>query len=359
MQKWQKGVALWQTLLIVLGVLIVGSGALWAYGYYARQKEQKNPTTTTTPANTNSTTTTETQWETYTNKEIGFSFEYPKNWTYEESTFPEVAEKNIKLSFKPVDFVVEVNASASLAVLSHAYDGYNKISSKTITIGGIKATERIWQTTPEGKSLYHDDYKAMDIVFSYKGNKYTLYMNYRLNEDEALSKNFEHIISSFQFVKQSAEEWLTYSNKEIGYTLKYPKGWKIEEKSEQSENEIGSGTLKYIKIYEPNKKYYLYFGLKKSNQDILITDRTGIGAGDMRQLTEKAVKVLEVSVVPEVLMFEGRVREYFYSQPSGTDKTCNCQFTATISPATGEFFETTSPDVLDIPNQILASVKWL
>jgi hypothetical protein len=355
-------------IIIVLSFAILIFLALFGSLYYFPSKNLKelaikNPPLSSQPPNQTTPSPIPSElptplWKTYTNKELGFSFEYPADWQFEESTFPGVSQKNIRLSFQPVNFTLEVNASASLSITSHSYEGYEMLSSEKITVGGESATKRTWQTTAKGKELYKDSYKAIDISFSHANNRYTLYINYKENNEPLVLQNFEHILSSFRFqdLVQKADKWLVYTNKEIGYTLKYPSDWQLEEVNTKSQ--VTDNQVKYIKIYEPKKKYFLYFGLKKSNQDFLISDRTGIGAEEIQQVSEKTLKILNMPVLIEALKSEGRVKEYFFRQPSGTDRTCGCQFIGGLAPIDEEFLETPSLSILDIPIKILSSANW-
>lgn len=347
--KWQKGsVLIWIILIILLSAL-----GLFSYLFLKKKSEQKTvqPSQIAQPK--------EEEWSTYTNQQIGFSFEYPSDWTYEESTFPQVKWENIKVSFKPVDFVVEVNPSASLAVLTHALEGYEKVLEESVKIGGVQAKKYTWQTTAKGEELYGDKYKIVYVKFTHNSAQYTVYLKYKTVDESSQLKKFDHILGSFKFLEETSEApegWTKYINKEIGYTLFYPKNWVLTEKNFYSE--IVQQPVKYIEIYDPAAKHYFYFGLKKSNQNFGITERTGISAGDFQQISEGVVNILGVNVIPEALIYEGAVKEFFWQQPSGTDKTCNCQFWANFNSKSGKF-DSDSSDVIDIPNKILKSVKWL
>jgi len=187
---------------------------------------------------------------------------------------------------------------------------------------------------------------------------------------DELQKEIDDLKKQLEEQKQTEETqtavdeyagWKTYTNKTIGYSLKYPSDWTAKEVETYSETI--DKNVKYITITTPNGKYFLYFGLKKPTNDFEISDRTGIGAGDMKQKTEWTIKILNVSVTPEVLVLQNKVKEIFYNQPSGTTPTCNCQFTATFSYTEKADYNTydmaSLTDERSKVEKILKSVKWL
>ncbi|NIM46864.1 MAG: hypothetical protein GTN40_01760 [Candidatus Aenigmarchaeota archaeon] len=121
--------------------------------------------------------------------------------------------------------------------------------------------------------------------------------------------------------------WLTYTNTEVGYTLKYPSGWTIKETSTYSEL-IGKN-VKYITITTPDGKYFLYLGIKGLSGDYEISDRTGIGAGDW--VADGSITILETSITKTNLVYGGKVKEIFYPQSIQETSDGNYEFWATFS----------------------------
>jgi hypothetical protein len=151
--------------------------------------------------------------------------------------------------------------------------------------------------------------------------------------------------------------WNTYTNTEIGYQLKYPTDWTVKEIAEFSDL-IGSD-VKYITITTGDKKYFLYFGLKEKNDNFAISDRTGVGAGDLIQ--ESSVTILGTDTAVKKLVYKSKVKEYFFPG-TGSVKTADGKyyFGASFSPGSGASYD--ALNMLGIPELakaklILASVK--
>jgi len=152
--------------------------------------------------------------------------------------------------------------------------------------------------------------------------------------------------------------WLTYTNDEVGYKLKYPSKWTIKETSGKSE--ITGEQVNYITITSTTGNF-LHFGLqKKGETSFNISDRTGIGAGEDQPLTDKTTTFLKCTITPKAHVWQSKTKEFFYSIENSCSTTCNCQISISFSPAS-EVDEDTldmSTTELKTVNLILASVKW-
>ena len=136
--------------------------------------------------------------------------------------------------------------------------------------------------------------------------------------------------------------WKTYANSEIGYTLKYPADWKVKEISQFSE--ILDATAEYITITSPENKYFLQWGLKKKTDAFVISDRTGIGAGDFQKDGKAMILGKEYDITRFV--FKGKTKEVFYPN-AGITQTADGKydFVAVLSYGPGSNY-----DSLDIDN---------
>jgi hypothetical protein len=136
--------------------------------------------------------------------------------------------------------------------------------------------------------------------------------------------------------------WKTYTNSEIGYTLRYPADWTLKEIDQFSE--LLDTTVKYITITTPDKKYFLNWGLKRKTDAFAISDRTGIGAGDFQKDGKIAILGKEYDITR--FIFNGKTKEVFYPS-TGLAVTADGKynFTAALSYGSGSDY-----DSLDIDN---------
>lgn len=160
--------------------------------------------------------------------------------------------------------------------------------------------------------------------------------------------------------EETADEyvgWNTYNNYEVGYQLKYPADWTVKETS--AWNELIGKDVKYITITTADKKYFLYWGLKEKNDDFGISDRTGVGAGDLIQ--EGSVTILGTDTAVKKIVYQSKVKEYFFPG-TGSAKTTDGKYSfgAAFSPGSGGDYNALNmqgvPE-LEKAKLILASVK--
>ena len=154
--------------------------------------------------------------------------------------------------------------------------------------------------------------------------------------------------------------WKIYQNQEVGYKLCHPETWTVKEVNTTSET-IG-GPVKYIMIFNESKKYFLHFGLKKTTNTFTTTDRTGVGAGEMTKKPTDKFKLLEVDVTPEAHIWNSKIVEYFYPQPSGTITTCSCEFNSSFGydSTAVDYDAANTPDAdYQTSIKILKTVEWL
>lgn len=124
--------------------------------------------------------------------------------------------------------------------------------------------------------------------------------------------------------------WKDYLNPLVGYSLKYPCDWSLTETNEF--NETIQMNVKHITIHTPDNKYFLYWGYKKSSeQGYTNNDRTGVGAGDFVDQPAMTFDILGVNVMQKALVFQGKIKEYFYEQPKAGIAQCACNFIGMFS----------------------------
>lgn len=171
------------------------------------------------------------------------------------------------------------------------------------------------------------------------------------------SGNITEEAASEDVAADEYSSWNTYNNYEVGYSLKYPADWTVKETSEFSE--LIGADVKYITITTADKKYFLYWGLKEKNDDFSISDRTGVGAGDLIQ--EGSVLVLGTDTAVKKLVYKSKVKEYFFPG-TGSTKTVDGKYSFGVSFSAGSGGDYNVLNMLGIPELektklILASVK--
>jgi len=179
---------------------------------------------------------------------------------------------------------------------------------------------------------------AVFVLVILAGGGFLVAQEFSKKSDES-GKEDKEASSSASSAKESKETtaadeyagcWNTYTNNEVGYTLKYPCDWTVKEVNEFSETI--SANVKYITITTPDSNYFVHFGVRKNGVDSFeTTDRTGVGAGEFVELPAETVMIFGVSVTPKKLVFEGKTKEYFYNQPTGSEATAGCDFVAGFS----------------------------
>lgn len=154
-------------------------------------------------------------------------------------------------------------------------------------------------------------------------------------------------------------DWKTFSNNKVGYIIKYPSDWTVKEYNEYNQT-IGN-IVKYITITTPDGKNFLQFGVKKPTDTFAISDRTGVGTGDIIQDSDNPVTIFGVNLIANKLEYGGKAKEYYYAEPNGGSAICKCNFTATFSytdKADYNSLDLENTNYASIVQKILASAAW-
>ena len=159
----------------------------------------------------------------------------------------------------------------------------------------------------------------------------------------------------------STNDWQTYTNRDIGYSLKYPKDWTVKETDEISQ--LDGKRIKFITLYSADQKYSLIFGIKRASDDSFRNfERSGVG-GDLILIPEKTITALGLSIVPEKEVINGKTKEFFYRISDEQETQCNCKLDAFYGMHDLSFEEDNALDLpitlIDFPNKIVQSVQWL
>ncbi|MCX6702295.1 MAG: hypothetical protein NTW60_00245 [Candidatus Wolfebacteria bacterium] len=193
--------------MIIIGVfalliLLIG-------GYFVIQSANKEDVPditkiiTPTPTLTPTVSPTTINLKTYVNTHLDFTFKYPASYTYEQSTYTSEEwnkYRSFSVTFKPVDFAVETNATASLSILTHAFEGYTKLATDKVTVDGVEAIKETWQTDATGVELYKEPMKIIDIKFTKNSDVYVVFFNYKVADEKIELANFNNILTSFKFI---------------------------------------------------------------------------------------------------------------------------------------------------------------
>lgn len=148
--------------------------------------------------------------------------------------------------------------------------------------------------------------------------------------------------------------WLTYTNDDIGYTMRYQADWTVEERTDS-----GSGDpAKWVKFTSPNGTFFLAFGIRKNGTDTLISGRTGLGQGDLNQNGTVTVLNSAVPVVEHV--YQGKIKVVFYGGAGSKFALDGHEATAEFDKASDSYDETDLAGVpeRDIAGKILHSFKF-
>jgi hypothetical protein len=154
------------------------------------------------------------------------------------------------------------------------------------------------------------------------------------------------------------EGWLTYTNEDIGYTLRYPKDWTIKETNGTSQVFEGE-TAKYLVLTNPNGNW-LHFGFGKNGATYHISERTGVGAGEDSPIDKLKTTLLGSDIIPSAHIWEAKTKEYFYRMTAAEKVKCNCDIAIFYEPPITIPYENINMSTEDLPtvNKILASVTW-
>ena len=111
-------------------------------------------------------------------------------------------------------------------------------------------------------------------------------------------------------IAADTSSWAVYSGKSAGYTLKYPKDWKLSESDVFDENK--GGEVRYITLNTPDSRYLLHFGLKKTTDTFATTDRTATGPGSL--VNDGTLKILSTLAARKNLVYKNQIKDVSWQQ---------------------------------------------
>jgi hypothetical protein len=247
----------------------------------------KNTNTNISNANTNTSTIDTSDWQTYANEEYGYSLKYPEDYS------DQIWSGNVE--------------NSAVGLLSEW--GMNKGQETIFSISVYLVSNNV-------QKLYDTD-----LIYEKYNYKYRVFSSF-VNTTDAPEKQklYQGILASLTFSAPNitnTSDWKSYTNNEVGYSVKYPQDWSVEETNHSSEL-VNDTTAYFIQITDPNSKYSLHLGVRKegdSTKDIWY--RTGIGAGDMQ--TGETITISGTNLQLWNLVFEDKPYEVFANDLNTAD----------------------------------------
>ncbi|MDI6644684.1 MAG: PsbP-related protein [Methanobacteriaceae archaeon] len=143
--------------------------------------------------------------KTYTNDTAGYSFEYPENWQQmpanvtgdavgfrDESTGTNLIVSTLSTT-QPTDEELTTFLTQLESQYGAQFEGFDKVSSNTVTINGVKGIEIIFKSTSSGEQIQQRQ------VILFKDNvAYFLTFTAKASEYAKESANFDAVVNSFK-----------------------------------------------------------------------------------------------------------------------------------------------------------------
>jgi cytoskeletal protein RodZ len=208
-------------LFIGLSVVALGMAGFFGYKYFQLNqqtaKAPSSPVSSAEPIKSPEKVDPTSNWKTYTDPKNLFSFSYPSDGRYDQK------KSSIALS----DGNVQVYSPAPMG---YGYC-YKYSPEKTVTLNGNKF-KLITGTGVSEKTEMCDnpnpDKGSIVATTSTSNNDVLIEYSYDIKNADKASKLVNQILSTFKFSSSaesasSTANWITYTNNEKGYEVKYPK----------------------------------------------------------------------------------------------------------------------------------------
>lgn len=174
-------------------------------------------------------------WKTYTNREYSFTFKYPNNWLVIENE----SEGEIVAVTPPVNSANQRINRFSVGVLP------SPESDRSTSDYGCK--ESPWKDVAD---LYKSDFK-LEMTKCISLNEYISLTT----SNEEMKVTLEKILSTFKTTSTTnsvTSDWKTYTNSELGYSIKYPANYKITDNNVLASNKFVSAVS--LQVSDPVNK---------------------------------------------------------------------------------------------------------
>jgi hypothetical protein len=140
--------------------------------------------------------------------------------------------------------------------------------------------------------------------------------------------------------------WPTYTNTATGFTLRYPAAWTVAE----TDSTLDGHPLRYVTFLSPQNEYYVNFGLRRKGEDVLLSQRTGVGAGTFKKAG--TIPVLASPVTRVDLTYKGKVKGIFFPAAGSVFATHGFEGYAEFGKSAPTTYE--SFDLSQVPQTALA-----
>lgn len=188
-------------LIFAVVVLAIFSGV----GYFANKNIYSNQTTVLKPTLTTqgsvtptptSTPDLTTDWQTYEDKEYGFSFSYPSEWSLNGWIVTAPGQKQLNREDKDGEF------SVCIGSCDHGLEGWMELGKAgDTTLSSLKVKKQVYQGDKSFDPSITGNERLIIISGRREGDSFLIEYVYQDRLGETLINIFNQILSTFKFTK--------------------------------------------------------------------------------------------------------------------------------------------------------------